>query len=283
MKNSENTLAVTGCTSRITHGSCKWQWLSGNAVKAIAIASMLTDHLCKVVLTVVINQTGEHFFDPGFNYEAYSQLVNIVNHVLLPFGRVAFPLFCFLLVEGYVHTSSRKKYFLRMVIFAAVSELPFDLAFLADYSRTVGTYPFCFISQNVFFTLALGIAAMWIIDKCSAPQQGGAGKAVLGVLLAAAGIGAVALAAYCLKTDYKHFGVLLIAALYCCRKSRLLQVAAFAAVAAALGYICVPYAISAVIILLYNTSRGKLKIKYFFYAFYPAHLLILYLISLIIK
>lgn len=283
MKNSENTLAVTCCTSSITQGKCKWQLLSGNAVKTAAMVSMLIDHMCKVVLTVVISQVGELFFEPNFNHIGYRWLVSITDKLLLPLGRVAFPLFCFLLVEGYVHTSSRKKYLLRMVIFAAASELPFDLAFLSEYSAAVGTYPFCHLAQNVFFTLAIGIATMWIIDKCSALWHGTTGKAVLGVLLAAVGIGAAAFAAYCLKTDYKYFGVLLIAALYCCRQSRLLQVAAFAAVSAALGYICLPYAVSAVIMLMYNTTRGRSGKKYFFYVFYPAHLTILYVISLIIR
>lgn len=277
------TTSAKSFCSRISHGGCKWQLLSGNTIKIIAIISMFIDHLCKVVLTVVINQTGEYFFEPGFNHEAYKLLVNIVGNVLLPFGRVAFPLFCFLLIEGYVHTSNRKKYFLRMVIFATVSELPFDLAFLSNYSRTMGTYPFSSISQNVFFTHAIGIVAMWIIDKYSALRNDRASEAVLNKLFAVLCVGVVAIVAYCLKTDYDFFGVLLIATLYFCRKNRLLQVAAFIVVSVALGYICLPYLISAAIMVMYNTSRGKLKFKYSFYVFYPAHLIILYIVSLIIQ
>ena len=105
--------------------------LTGSTLKIIAMIAMLIDHIGAAVLVRVIRSTGDMSL-----YEGYT--------ILRKIGRIAFPIFCFLLVEGFIHSSDKKKYALRLGIFALLSEVPFDLAF---QSKVVG-----FEYQNVFFT-----------------------------------------------------------------------------------------------------------------------------------
>ena len=94
----------------------RYQRMDGTVLKLIACLSMFIDHLGAVCFSGMM----------GFRI----------------IGRLAFPIYCFLLVEGAVHTHDMKKYILRMGIFALISEVPFDLAF---YHRLVYTE-----HQNVF-------------------------------------------------------------------------------------------------------------------------------------
>jgi len=124
---------------------------SGTALKTIACITMLVDHIGASCIEAGI-------LTPGLDAGTLSQdtlsayPLYRLDMVLRFTGRLAFPLFCFLLVEGFVHTHNVKGYLGRLVLFGLLSEVPFDLAFF----RT----PFDPSAQNVYWTLALGVLAM---------------------------------------------------------------------------------------------------------------------------
>lgn len=215
----------------------RYQRLDGTVLKLIACLSMFIDHLGAVCFSGMM----------GFRI----------------IGRLAFPIYCFLLVEGAVHTRNMKKYILRMGIFALISEVPFDLAF---YHRLVYTG-----HQNVFFTLGLGLLAIWFlehpIEQLDIPD-------VLYKLLV---IIAAGLIAEFFNTDYGFTGIAGICIFYYLRGQPQLKYPIAVILLAAMGGVEV-YAVLALIpILLYNGQRGRQTkaMQYGFYIFYPAHLLLI--------
>lgn len=243
--------------------------ITGSTLKMIAILSMLIDHTGAVLLERMLIQRGWYhamwqgeealtqFYQSNLGlYALYFVMRQII-------GRLAFPIFCFLLVEGFLHTRSVLKYACRLGIFAVISEVPFDLAFY-------GT-PFFWGYQNIFFTLLIGLLVM-IAFRCIAEklQTRFVLKLPLYVLALAAGL----VAADLLCTDYGARGVLSIMAIYIFRKVKWQQI--LAGCVTFLWEITAPLAF--IPIGFYNGKRG-IKIKYFFYAFYPIHLFLLYLIA----
>jgi hypothetical protein len=250
---------------------------------------MLIDHCSAILLWNMIQASGSQ--------DTY---LNTVYHVGRAIGRIAFVLYAYLIVEGFFHTRDRRKFLLRLGVSALISEIPFDLAFKNT----------CFYwnSQNVFFTLFLGVLAL------SAWEWFGKRKNVLGQYAAVLVCSA---AAYLMKTDYVYTGVLLIFVLYCthdlcvpyhtskiseragkwiCLRPvfQILSVAAvllFGTWSAnclrygdrySLQYLFTfslreMYGMAAFVpIAYYNGQRGSQLPKWFWYGFYPAHLLLLY-------
>lgn len=241
-------------------GIARWHGLSGSTLKLIAISCMLLDHIGAVFLT-------------GFRQED-GVLYGILRLLI---GRAAFPIFCFLLVEGACHSADRLLYLLRLTIFAILSEFPFDLAMYR--------LPLELSHQNVFFTLAIGLV---VIMGCQAISQKLRKKpypalALLSLLPVPFGM---AIAQF-LRTDYGALGILLIALLFLCRKNRDTQFWAGSAVLVSGGILLLrtmdelPAPIGLFLCRLYNGSRG-LNLKYLFYAFYPVHLLVLGFLKIII-
>lgn len=237
--------------------------ISGFGLKLTAIILMLIDHTGAVVIEAGILDiwNDEHFYQ--LLATDYGAMWLNVDMGLRLVGRLAFPIFCFLLVEGFAHTRNRVKYGRNMLIFAFLSEIPFDLAifnqvFYLDY-------------QNIYFTLLIGILVMMGMERTADCRFKQALVVVLGCL-----------AANYLKTDYKAWGVLLIVAFYLFRGKKKAQLAAGGAVAAAetLGSLCAG-ALALIPISRYNGQPGARNLKYFFYWFYPAHLMVLYGIRLI--
>lgn len=231
---------------------------SGFALKYIALLSMTLDHTAAVFLP--------------YGTPLYTLLRGI--------GRIAFPVYCFLLVEGYLHTSNPKSYFTRLLLFAFLSEIPFDMAFF--HFPIVNSPRVLFSHQNVFFTLAFGFLTIYILDYYWFKNQltGFAWMAVLGIL------------AEILHFDYGLTGILVITILFICRKFRPNIGPVFTAVLTVLPLfspgsisgLCVALAIP--FLVLYNGQKGSPLpkgivipgVKYLFYIYYPLHLLIISLI-----
>lgn len=216
--------------------------LSSLQLKLIAMVAMLCDHGA-ILLT-------EQWSEPYVYLRA--------------FGRLAFPIYAFLLVEGYYHTRDVKKYAARLAIFALLSEIPFDLAVRGqaiDWSM-----------QNVFFTLLIGLLMVAGMDALRLR-----GKRFLAV---AAGIGALA-AALLVRCDYDVSGVLMIFFFYLYREQKPVMCLTVGAVMVVMmGGLEIYGLLALFLIYLYNGKKGPdILNKYVFYAFYPAHLLILWLIA----
>lgn len=226
--------------------------ISGSTIKIIAIVSMLIDHIGAVVVYRYIGYTiRQGNIAPNEIYELYHLLRNI--------GRWGFPIFCFLLVEGFLHTRSVVKYALRLGLFALVSEIPFNLAF----SGRVFDPSY----QNVFFTLFIGLLVMICFRTVERTNLHIALKALFFLLSLIAGY----YIAVFLCTDYNGIGVCCILVIYFFRNNKSLQL-----LAGSLAFMWeVPAPMAFIPIAFYNGKRG-LKMKYFFYAFYPVHLLVLY-------
>ncbi len=211
-------------------------------LKLIAIITMLIDHTGAVLV-------------PG------NTMLNLIMRCI---GRLSFPIFVFLLVEGFHHTKDVKKYLLRMGAFALISEIPFDLAF---YGKVLE-----FNHQNIFFTLFLGLLCMYLMREVGKKFNK---NIIIMICLNAFLMLAIGLIAFILKTDYDYRGIILIVAFYLFRESKLLRGFSLLFVSGyLLGYINILATASIIPISFYNGQKGK-SIKYAFYIFYPAHLLIL--------
>lgn len=221
------------------------QILSGSTLKIIAIILMLIDHIGAAILYKIIS-------NPTLMLENYQQIRTLYD-ITRFLGRSSFPIFCFLLVQGFIHTSNRNRFALRLFLFALISEIPFDLALFNGIT---------FEHQNVFFTLFIGFCVLWIMDTFL--------DHVLIQLLAMVAGGVLA---YFLHTDYKYWGILLISVLYLFRFQPGMQTLA--------GCVSLfweaPACLAFIPLNMYNGKRG-LSLKYVFYLFYPVHLLLLYLI-----
>ena len=133
----------------------KTKWgISGSVLKWFAVITMVIDHFGASVLeTYVMNVWGRSPLGNLFS-DHWNELLR-VDRILRYIGRPAFPIFCFLLVEGFLHTRDVKKYAMRLGIFALISEIPFDLAVRGKF--------FDWQYQNVYVTLLLGLLTIWAL------------------------------------------------------------------------------------------------------------------------
>lgn len=211
--------------------------ISAAVLKWIAVVTMVIDHFAAAVYIQM----------PDFDYNTY--------YIMRKIGRIAFPIYCFLLVEGFFHTRNVMKYLRNCFLFAVISEIPFDMAIFGQVAYLQG--------QNVYFTLCIGLCALIVLDKYKARYEM---KYALFKLVF------VALAAYVgelLDVDYHWKGILFIIMFYYIRNMQ--EWIRNTAVVCAFAYeITAPLAV--IPIHLYNGERGR-QMKYLFYAVYPLHLL----------
>ncbi len=323
--------------------------ITGSTLKLIAIITMFIDHLGASIfefyLYNMLEPRGADYCKsvicsrvPWLWMEwmgDYDKVLNI-DITLRTIGRLAFPIFCFLLVEGFLHTHNMKKYLTRLGIFALVSDLPFDMAFFGEITLK---------HQNVFFTLFIAVLALWAADHAKKQESfNGFHRFVgkIGVLIAGAFaayatltsmgmifgyivgsifelsdliqivisgvLGFIAgvivylvlikkydaenklrictgmlyvfgffILAELLCTDYGGWGVLAVVVMWLVRPAWMNGFNAGVLALTIMSFGEAAAFISALPIEMYNGKRG-LKMKYFFYVFYPAHLALFVLI-----
>ena len=238
--------------------------LNGNQLKLIAVISMLCDHaairLLAYGLIPALYVAGK---------DTVAECWNQAFWILRSVGRMAFPMYVFLLTEGFCHTRNRRRYALRLGVFALISEIPFDLLV---YGKIWDTH-----SQNVFFTLFLSVLMLTAVEWIGRNTD-----AALAQYRQMAVIVGAALLAWLLRTDYDAAGIMLAAVLVWFRLTPdTACLAGFVLMAAAefRPVYILGLAVSFFLIRCYNGTRGIWKGKWFFYLVYPVHLLVLYGIS----
>ena len=225
----------------------KYKILSGSVLKCIALFTMIVDH---VGLHLLRNSGIVLLYTSAGPLELFTLMRKV--------GRLAFPIYCFLLVEGFLHTHDRRKYGLNLLAFALISEIPWNL------EHTGALY--C-PSQNVFFTLFLGYAGMCCIEELKERPL----EQLISLI-------ALVLVAMNLKADYGIGGFAFILVMYLLREQKILQAIVGTCIESggwAAGLAFIP-------INLYNGQRGFIQgkfMKYLFYAAYPVHIMIIYLIK----
>jgi hypothetical protein len=221
--------------------------LNAFVLKLIAAAAMLCDHVAVVFV--------------GSNY------------IMRAIGRIAFPIFAYFVAEGYLKTRDAKKYALRLLVFSLVAQVPYALAFGGELYK-----------PNVIFTLFLGLIAIYIIDK---------GDSIIKFIIPMV----LAVTAELIGSDHGAFGVVMVIVFYIgATKMIKLIWAAFLILimqtVIVLQYqnfngqylIFLFYLIPICILCLYNGEKGtnNLAGKWFFYLFYPLHLLLIWLLNIML-
>lgn len=234
--------------------------LTANMLREVAVILMLSDHIWATAMSFG-------------NWMTY-------------IGRIAFPIFAFQIAQGFIHTSNFKKYALRLLSFAVITEIPFNLFYS---SRWFNPY-----HQNVLFTLLLGLLAISVIDKVKKNHT--AKNVALSVLW----LVLICLASVIGFVDYGFLGMITVVMFYLLRDFPFAWLAQLVAMVLinivffegqvvpveVLGRVFeIPtqgFAVFALIpIWFYGGRKGRSSkiMQYGFYAFYPLHMLVLYLIK----
>ncbi len=188
-------------------------------------------------------------------------------------GRLAFPIFAFFIAEGMRYTRSRKRYVLTLLVFAIISQIPYG--FLRE-----------FYYLNILFTFLIAIFAIFLIENYKKNET----LYMIYLLL----LGSFLLFVEFLNiVDYGIFGVLLILVFYFVKDKKLslslgaaclvlltLKMMLFAGftLRSTVQFLSI---LSLLLLYFYNGNKGKVNLKWLFYIFYPLHLLVILIITLI--
>ncbi|MDU2829483.1 MAG: TraX family protein [Anaerococcus sp.] len=217
--------------------------INGAGLKYIAFISMFIDHFNKTIITPLLN---------------YQEPLVTISTIFDIIGRIAFPIFAFMIVEGFYKTKSRGKYLRNLLIFAIISEVPYDMFQSKVFINNR--------SQNIMWALALGLLTLIIVDKLKEKIKNK--YAWLGVSILIVAINAVL--ATLLSFDYDYYSIIIIFILYLFYDKRFLG--------SILSYLVIIKEVYAIlgfaVINFYNGEKGR-QDKLFNYLFYPVHLLIL--------
>ena len=217
--------------------------LSGSMLKVIAVVTMLIDHIAS------------HLIPSKLVLFSFMGMDVALYRVMRDIGRIAFPIFVFLLIEGFLHTRNRRRYGINLLVFALISELPWNLVHSGNWF---------YQGQNVFFTLLLGYVALCAVEALHKRP-----------FIALCIILALCILAVFARLDYGYKGIALTLLMYTLRKQELFRPLS------ALVLNNPFFSMAAFIpITMYNGKRGFIKgpvLKYAFYLFYPVHLFIIFL------
>ena len=227
----------------------RYRFLSNSALKLIALICMLLDHTAGALL----------YDDVGVLFTVFGKMIGWYE-IFRTLGRLAFPIYGFLLVEGFHHTRDRKRYGIRLLLFALISEIPWNL----EHTGTL-----CYSNQNVFFTLLLGYLGLCAAERLKADGDRRPWGALLLCLLALS---------FVLHADYGGYGFGFILLMDLLRDRSVLRAVA--------GACSLPgqwrSGLAFVPIAFYNGRRGFIRgtvLQLLFYGAYPAHLLLLFFIK----
>lgn len=256
------------------------QILNGFVLKLIALIAMTIDHIA-----IVLQKLGESndILQPD-----NTMISDSTYEVMRIIGRCAFPIFCFMIVEGFCYTKSLTKYILRLAIFSIISQVPYNLG-LRDKV-------FVHTDLNIFFTLTFGLCTIAFIRFCINKLRNHPENSMLFYAASIVGLSLAMYLADTLYMSYGSYGIILICIFYFTR----VPDKDFYDEGRAIKYICLQLlaviiatlifqsgiqiycAIAFVFIIMYNRKKGP-NLKYLFYMYYPIHLLILYSLYFIIK
>ena len=235
--------------------------LSSNQLKVIAMITMLIDHIGLMLIG-----NGKLY---GYNNALFSYVIILDSakpwlgfyRFCRVIGRISFPIYTFCIVEGFIRTSNLFKYFLRLLVLAIISEIPFNLMV---YNRF-----FCTAGQNVIWLYLVGLLALTGIKKFN------------NHFAAVCIFSAIAMAmAHFFRLDYDYGGMVLLLLIYLFRNDKTYRSISIAVTTFILSIQndFGAAALSTFFIHHYDGTKGRFNLSIIFYLFYPVHMLILYFI-----